>query len=124
MNRERHQFEEYLRRFQPKAPRPWQPPSQRPNRPQRPWLVAAALFVAAVAGYAVRSVNQFWNRELTPERSVTSPAVPTVRATLGSLSRVAIGDPDALEKALVDTSPRLLLRVDRPGGPLASLAKE
>lgn len=87
-------------------------------------MAAAAVAVAGLVTYTALSLNHGRNTVTTSQTSVTVPQDRTLPATLGWLSRAAIADPDALERVLIDSSPQLLLRVDRPGGALAALAKE
>ncbi len=124
MHDQRDEFEEYLRRFQPRAPRARPLPWRRPAQPARVWMAAAAAVLAGIVTYTAWSVTHPRNTVLSSQIPAAAPQDPIVQATLGWLSRAAIADPDALDKLLIDTSPRLLPRVDRPEGTLATLAKE
>ncbi len=121
MDDPRDDLEVYVRQFRPRAPRALRELAQSPFRRLRPWLIAAAVLIAA-ATYTAWPLRR-------GERAVTEPVVttsqdPALQATVGRLSRAAHAGADVLDAALSNASPALLLRVDRPESVLSGLAKE
>jgi hypothetical protein len=117
------EFEGFLKRFQPRAPRPlpkvfkpaWWPP-----------VLAAAALILLVLGIWLASMQVTSSRtentvKLKVERKAQT-ARPT--ATLGNLQRLANADPEGFNAVLDAQAATLLPEVTRPGGALAVLAKE
>ena len=123
-------FEQYLRRFRPRAPRGL-PHAGRTAPPfWRRWLaiVAAFIVICSLAGWFTvrrhhlpRTSNLI--RTLSPSPQVAhSMSPPDV-----SLTRLMVlmrEDPSALDAALMDLSQRLLPNVENPQGMLHVLAGE
>ena len=100
-----------LRMFRPRRPVPLQEHFEL-RRSRAPfWLtVAAGMAVVAIVGWRV-------------ERARRAPAEPAGIATLGSLTTLALTNPDELDAALIELSRTTLPDVGRPGGAFQQLAK-
>ncbi len=116
-------LENYLREFQPVAPRPL-PPTRR----QVPliWSVVFASALLMLAAFAIRSP---WRTHYPQSEAVREPqpSVANVRAnapTVGNLSAAAQQGDEALESALAGSSKVALPRMDRPNTALNALSGE
>ena len=100
-----------LRAFRPRSPAPLQEHFER-RRSRAPfWLaVAAAIGVAVVVGWRV-------------ERAPRPSPEPADNPTLGSLTALALNDPEEFDAALARISRASLPDVGRPGGAFQQLAK-
>src|SRR5215470_422211 len=105
-------IEARLREFRPRRPAPLQEHFEL-RRSRAPfWIVAAASACIAVV------VLVGWRVRRTPE-----PPLEPVEATLGSLTNLALGDPEKFDEALARISRTTLPDVERAGGAFQQLAK-
>jgi hypothetical protein len=118
-------FEEFLRDFHPRAPKPL-PPVFGPRRPWM-WLAAAAVLILICGAIADRLLEERLLRNGPPgltARPAPPAENPAREASLGRLSQVAMEDPSGLDAALGKASRDLLPRFDRRNSTLSVLAKE
>lgn len=117
------EFENYLREFQPMAPR--QLPSVRKRAP----LVWAVVFAGALLILAVFAIRNPWRTQPPEAQTPREPrqSVANVQAdapTVGTLSAAAQQGDEALESALARSSKVTLPRMDRPNTALNALSGE
>jgi len=125
MNDQDPRFEEFLRDFHPRAPKPL-PPVFGPRRPWR-WLAAAAVLILGCGVIADRLLEKRTLRNAPPAltaRPAPPAENPAREASLGRLSQIAMEDPSALDAALDQASRDLLPRFERRNSTLSVLAKE
>src|SRR5258706_8848829 len=107
-------IESRLRAFRPRLPAPLEYHFElRRSRAPFWFAVAAGIAVAVLVGSRVK-----W-----ADRRPVAPAEPVESATLGSLTTLALNDPDAFDAALTRISRASLPDVGRPGGAFQQLAK-
>jgi len=117
------ELENYLRDFQPVAPRPL------PSVRKRERLVWAVVFAGALLILAVFAIRNPWRTQPRQVRAVrdAQQSVANVQAsalTVGNLSAAAQQGDEALESALARSSKVALPRVDRPDTALNVLSGE
>ena len=117
------ELENYLREFQPMAPRPL--PSVRKRAP----LVLAVVFASALLILAVFAIRNPWRTQPPQEQAVQNPqqSVANVQVnalTVGKLSAAAQQGDEALESALTRSSKVALPRMDTPNTALNALSGE
>lgn len=127
MNRHDEEFENLLRQFQPRRPRPL-PEVISERRIRRRVLLASALLVLVCAG-----VLHFTSRGSYPKgeqaviKSESASPAPTNIAdvmTAGSLGNLGLTNPDDLDLKLTEASQHLLPHVERSDSMLHALAQE
>jgi hypothetical protein len=104
-------IEARLREFRPRRPAPLQEHFEL-RRTRAPfWLaVAAGIAVAVLVGWRVERARRTW-------------AEPVESARLGTLTTLALNDPEEFDRALARISRESLPDVGRPGGAFQQLAK-
>jgi len=126
MNENQERFENYLREFEPRRPRPLErPAAQR----RQVWRLAAAAAILLALGAAFWSVRKKKSLEVAQspkqERSVmpaTEPSGP--EPLLLPLTEMALNDPEQLDAELAKASRKLLPNFRKRESTLKALAKE
>jgi hypothetical protein len=118
------ELETFLRKFQPRAPRPLslEAPRRRlvdGHGRRWGWLLAAAAVVAMAVGIW-RLPGGGARRVASPRPAAQSPPVAGISAGVGA--SLLWRDPVSLDRLLDEESRRALPRVDAAGGALRSLA--
>jgi hypothetical protein len=126
MDERDERFEEFLRGFQPRMPRPL-PTAFGPRRPWK-WLATAAALIL----FSGIAAHHLWKKQtlrnappvLTAQPTAPPAGNPAQEVSLGRLTRLAMEDPARLDAALTQASRDLLPRFDRTDSTLSVLAKE
>jgi len=116
--REQFELENYLREFNPRAPRALSPANQSQNC--RRLAAAIAIFFLASAS--------FWGAFRRAERNMAAVHVkitesPVTVSTI-PLTKLALENPQEFETVISDASVRTLPKFTRPDSSLQALAKE
>ncbi len=115
-----HEFETFLRRFEPQAPSPLPTPRGASGRRRWAWAAAALVLVAGWAEWRHLSGAVRTSTVLPAPRTVTSESRP--RPTMGELSVLLRRGDEA--KLAGDLENRVLPDPRRPGGALRVLSAE
>ena len=120
-------FENFLRQFQPKPPKPLAMPEEKVIWIRRPWALAASIVL--VAGAALWSGHLRYNRTEPPKGPIGNQ-LPTAQtdlspsASVGRLTKLMLEDPAKADAELDRVSSRLLPDVRHSKGALGVLAAE
>lgn len=118
------EFENLLRAFRPIAPAPLLLPQNKKHSRWSAVLALAALVVVA-ALVSIPSRKSVPPRKLSPppEQGPLATAPRELPITINQLNQAAARGDDALESALIQSSPHVLPRMDRPNSALQVLAR-
>jgi len=122
MKNDSAQFEDFLREFEPKRPRVLKFEAEHPMGYWRRLLAAAVLLIAC--GVSSRLVwTAHSNEHQPPAHAIEADSTPTQRSII-LWTRMALHDPERLDKEFSVPPRSVLPRFDRPHSTLRILAKE